>query len=263
MRRSAARAGSAQPAVMALSDDELDRYARHIVLPQLGGAGQLRLKQSRVAVVGAGGIGAAVIPALTGAGIGQLTIIDADTVDLSNLQRQPLYETADIGGPKATLAATFARARNPHVEFSAIETRIDVGNAAPLLSGHDLVIDGTDNFATRLTVSDAAVSLGIPLLSAAAQQFQGQVALFYGRPCYRCFVGDAFDADDCDTCAELGVLGALTGTVGNFAALMAIQALSGIGPDAAGTLHLFNGANLTWRQIRLVADPKCRTCGTL
>lgn len=245
---------------MALSDDELDRYARHIVLPQLGGAGQLRLKQAKVAVVGAGGIGAAVIPALTGAGIGQLTIIDADTVDLSNLQRQPLYETADIGNAKATLAVNFARARNPHVRFSAIKTRIDGDNAASLLSGHDLILDGTDNFATRLTVSDVAVSLGIPLLSAAAQQFQGQVALFHGRPCYRCFVGDAFDTDDCDTCAELGVLGALTGTVGNFAALMAIRALSGFGPDAAGTLHLFDGATLTWRQIRLVTDPECRTC---
>lgn len=246
---------------MALSDDELDRYARHIVLPQLGGAGQLRLKQAKVAVVGAGGIGAGVIPALTGAGVGQLTIIDADTVDLSNLQRQPLYETADIGDAKATLSAAFARARNPHVDVHAVTTRVHADNAATILCGHDLIIDGTDNFATRLTVSDTAVSLGIPLLSAAAQQFQGQIALFRGHPCYRCFVGDAFDADDCDTCAELGVLGALTGTVGNFAALMAIRALSGISPDANGILHLFDGATLTWRQIRLVADPECRACG--
>lgn len=262
MRRSAAQAGSVLPAAMALSNDELDRYARHIVLPQFGGAGQLRLKQGKVAIVGAGGIGAAVIPALTGAGIGHLTIIDADTVDLSNLQRQPLYETGDIGNAKATLAAAFARARNPHVQVHAVTTRVDADNAATILSGHDLIIDGTDNFATRLTVSDAAVSLGIPLLSAAAQQFQGQIALFRGRPCYRCFVGDAFDADDCDTCAELGVLGALTGTVGNFAALAAIRELSGITPGADGVLHLFDGATLAWRQIRLVADPECRVCGT-
>ena len=112
-----------------------------------------------------------------------------------------------------------------------------------------------------LTVSDAAVRLGIPLISAAAQQFQGQVALFRGQPCYRCFVGDAFDADDCDTCAELGVLGALTGTIGNFATLLAIRAIVGIAPDAIGTLHLFDGLNLSWRQIRIVADPSCRSCG--
>jgi adenylyltransferase/sulfurtransferase len=127
---------------------------------------------------------------------------------------------------------------------------------------HDLILDGTDNFATRLAVSDAATELAIPLLSAAAQQFQGQVALFRGRPCYRCFVGDAFDADDCDTCAELGVLGALTATVGSFAALLAIRAIVGIGPDAANTLHLLDGVSLSWRQLRLVADPRCRTCGS-
>jgi adenylyltransferase/sulfurtransferase len=143
----------------------------------------------------------------------------------------------------------------------AIVDRIDVDNADAILSGHDLLIDGTDNFATRLIVSDASFRLGIPLISAAAQQFQGQVALFRGRPCYRCFVGDAFDADDCDTCAELGVLGALTGTIGNFAALMAIRALVGIGPDAAGTLHLFDGLSLSWKQLRISADPSCRTCG--
>ena len=246
---------------MALSDEELDRYARHIVLPQLGGAGQRRLKQARVAVVGAGGIGAAVIPALTGAGVGHLTIIDDDAVDLSNLQRQPLFSTSDVGRPKADLAAEFVSSRNPHVGIATVSHRIDADNAEAILASHHLIIDGTDNFATRLTVSDAAVRLGVPLISAAAQQFQGQVALFRGRPCYRCFVGDAFDANDCDTCAELGVLGALTGTVGNFAALMAIRAIVGIGPDAAGTLHLFDGLRLSWRALRISSDPSCRTCG--
>ena len=245
-----------------MNDDELDRYARHIVLPQIGGAGQQRLKASRIAVVGAGGIGSAAVPALAGAGVGQLTIIDGDIVDLSNLQRQPLYRTADIGRSKAELAAAFVTARNPHVSVRTIAERVGATNAKALLAGHDLILDGTDNFATRLLVSDTAVALGIPLLSAAAQMFQGQVGLFRGRPCYRCFVGDAFDADDCDTCAELGVLGALTGTVGHFAALMAIRAITGIAPDAAGTLHLFDGLSLTWRRLRLVADPACRTCGS-
>ena len=246
---------------MALSDEELDRYARHIVLPQVGGAGQLKLKEAKLAIVGAGGISAGVIPALTGAGVGHLTIIDDDRVELSNLQRQPIYTGDQIGERKADLAARYIGKRNPHVECRTVADRIEGDNADAILSGHDLIIDGTDNFATRLTVSDAAVRLGIPLISAAAQQFQGQVALFRGKPCYRCFVGDAFDADDCDTCAELGVLGALTGTVGNFAALLAIRAIIGIGADPAGTLHLLDGLSLNWRQIRIVADPDCRTCG--
>ena len=244
-----------------LTDDELDRYARHIVLPQLGGAGQLRLKAARVAVVGAGGIGAAVIPALAGVGIGHLTIIDGDRVDLSNLQRQPLYRSAEVGMAKVRLASDFVLARNPHVAVSAIGERIDPANARELLAGHDLIIDGTDNFATRLLVSDTCVDLGVPLLSAAAQQFQGQIALFRARPCYRCFVGNAFDADDCDNCAELGVLGALTGTVGNFAALIAIQFLAGMSPDVSGALHLFDALALDWRRIRIPADPGCRACG--
>ena len=246
---------------MSLSDDELDRYARHIVLPEIGGAGQHKLKAARVAVVGAGGIGAAVIPALAGAGIGRLTIIDSDTVELSNLQRQMLFRTGDVGQSKAELAAAFVSKRNPHVEGVAVAQRIDAANAADILAGHDMVLDGTDNFATRLLVSDAVHGLGIPLISAAAAQFQGQIALFRGKPCYRCFVGEAFDADDCDNCAELGVLGALTVTVGGFAALMAIRALVGIGEDMAGTLHLFDGLNLAWRKIRIPADPACRTCG--
>jgi adenylyltransferase/sulfurtransferase len=246
---------------MALSDEELDRYARHIVLPQIGGAGQLRLKAAKVAIVGAGGIGAGAIPALTGAGIGHLTIVDDDRVELSNLQRQPLYTSDQVGERKVDLAARYVGKRNLHVECRTVADRIESDNVDAILFGHDLIIDGTDNFATRLLVSDAAVRLGIPLISAAAQQFQGQVALFRGRPCYRCFVGDAFDADDCDTCAELGVLGALTGTMGHFTALLAIRAIVGIGADAAGTLHLLNGLTLEWRKIRIAADAACRACG--
>jgi adenylyltransferase/sulfurtransferase len=150
-------------------------------------------------------------------------------------------------------------ALNGNVEVRSVRERIAPVNAAELLTGHDLVIDGSDNFATRLTVSDAAVGLGIPLLSAAAVQFQGQVALFRGKPCYRCFVGDAFDAEDCDTCAEQGVLGPLVASVGSFAALMAVNLLARVSIDP-GKLHLFNGESLAWRQIRIPADPGCRTC---
>ena len=247
---------------MSLSDAELDRYARHIVLPQVGGLGQRRLKEASIAVVGAGGIGSALIPALAAAGIGALTIIDSDVVEESNLQRQPLFRERDTGYSKADLALQFVQRLNRFVKATPVQQRIDAGNAATLLGGHDLVIDGSDNFATRLAVSDSCISLGIPLLSAAAVQFQGQVGLFRGRPCYRCFVGDAFDADDCDNCAELGVLGALTATVGSFAALVAINYIAGVGETQAGRLHLFDGEKLEWRTIGIPADPRCKACGS-
>lgn len=248
-----------------LTDRELERYARHIVLREVGGVGQRRLKESSVAVVGAGGIGSAAIPAVVGAGVGRLTIIDDDVVSRSDLQRQTIFRDDQIGQPKAALAAQFARALNPDVTVTEIDIRLDGSNAERLLAAHDLVFDGCDNFATRLAVGDMAATLKIPLVSAAAVMFQGQVGLFRGwekdKPCYRCFVGDAFDADDCDTCAEQGVLGALAGTVGSFAALLAIRALVRIGDDAAGSLFLFDGLNLHWRSIRLPKDPGCMTCG--
>ncbi len=247
---------------MNLSDEELERYARHIVLPQVGGVGQRKLKAASVAVVGAGGIGSAVIPALAGAGVGQLTIIDDDVVELANLHRQPLFGESDAGKPKAELAASFVRKLNQHVVVKPVQDRIGTENARHLLAGHDLVIDGSDNFATRLAVGDACVDLGIPLVSAAAVQFQGQVGLFRSKPCYRCFVGDAFDADDCDNCAELGVLGALTATVGSFAALLAVNAIVGIGEDQAGQIQVFDGEKLAWRTIRIPADPACKACGS-
>jgi adenylyltransferase/sulfurtransferase len=246
---------------VSLSDEELDRYARQIVLPQVGGLGQRKLKQSRIAVVGAGGIGSAVIPVLAGAGVGRLTIVDCDAVEIANLHRQPLFGEGDAGKPKAVAAATLVRRLNHFVAVDAKEERLARDNAAELLAGHDLVIDGSDNFETRLAVSDSCVALGVPLIAAAAVQFQGQVGLFRGRPCYRCFVGDAFDADDCDNCAELGVLGALTATVGSFAALLAINSIAGVGEEQTGTLHLFDGEKLDWRAIRIPADPACRACG--
>ena len=245
-----------------LSDEELERYARHIVLPQVGGVGQRKLKAAKVAVIGAGGIGSAVIPALAGAGVGKLTIIDDDVVELANLHRQPLFAESDAGQLKAQLAANFARNLNTHVQVRPIQERIGPENAPQLLAGHDLVIDGSDNFATRLAVSDACVKLDIPLVSAAAIQFQGQVGLFRSKPCYRCFVGDAFDADDCDNCSELGVLGALASTVGSFTALLAINFIAGIGDNQAGQVHLFDGEKLSWRSIRIPADAACRACGS-
>lgn len=248
-----------------LTDDELERYARQIVLPQVGGVGQRKLKAARIAIIGAGGIGSAVIPALAGAGVGTLSIVDDGKVERSNLQRQAIFRDDQLGQPKAVLAAAFARALNPQVNALAIGQRLGADNVEAIIAGHDLVVDGSDNFATRLTVSDAATRLTIPLVSAAAIQFQGQVGLFRGweaeKPCYRCFVGNAFDADDCDTCAEQGVLGAVTATVGSFAALLAIQSLIAIGGHVAGSLFLFDGIALDWRKIRIPKDRGCCACG--
>ena len=248
-----------------LNDEELDRYARHIVLPQIGGLGQRRLKAAKVLIIGAGGVASGTIPALAGAGIGQLTIVDDDVVDRSNLQRQWLFRDDQIGQPKAELAATFVNRLNPVVKVAAISNRIEASNVTGILDGHGLVIDGSDNFATRLLVSDTATALRMPLISAAAAQLQGQVGVFRGwerdQPCYRCFVGDAFDSDDCDNCAERGVIGALTGVVGSFAALLAIRSICGIGDEGAGKLFLFDGLSLNLRAIRIPKEPNCRTCG--
>ena len=250
---------------MTLTDRELERYARHIVLPEVGGPGQRRLKAASIALVGAGAIGSAALPALAGAGVGRLTIIDDDAVELSNLHRQLIFREDQLGQAKAEAAAAFAHALNSDVRVDPVARRLDGDNAASLLEGHDLVLDGSDNFATRLAVNQACVALAIPLVSAAAAQFQAQVALLRGweagQPCYRCFVGDAFDSDDCDSCAELGVLGALTGTAGHFAALVALRALIGIGEDAAGKLFVLDGVALAWRAMKLPKDPGCRTCG--
>ena len=247
-----------------LTDVELDRYARQIVLREVGGIGQRRLKSASIAVIGAGGIGSAAIPAIAGAGIGRLTIIDDDVVDDSNLHRQLIFRADQVGQPKAQLAADFARALNPFVTADGVQARLGAANAEELLRGHDLVLDGSDNFATRLMVSDTATRLRIPLVSAAAARFQAQVGLFRGweqdKPCYRCFVGDAFDADDCDNCAEVGVLGALAAMAGDFAALVAIEEIVGLGAPS-GTLHLYQGPTGGWRQLRVPKDPGCAACG--
>ena len=250
-----------------LGDDELERYARHLVLREVGGSGQARLKAAMVVVIGAGGIGSPALQYLAAAGVGRLRIVDDDRVDRSNLQRQTLFVTVEIGLSKAATASERLRAMNPHVTIDPHCVRIDAANAATLLDGADLVLDGSDNFATRLAVSDASYALRIPLVSAAIGQFHGQVATWRGwedgQPCYRCYVGDAFDAEDCDSCAEDGVLGAMTGIIGSFAALEAIRALVGFGEAASGRLHLFDGHAPAMRTVRMPKDPACETCGTV
>ncbi|WP_353217507.1 ThiF family adenylyltransferase [Sandarakinorhabdus sp.] len=252
---------------MNFSDDELERYARHLVLPEFGGRGQAALAQARVAVVGAGGLGSPCLLYLAAAGVGRLTIIDDDQVAVSNLQRQILFATADTGAMKAERAATRLHALNPHVETMAVPLRLTADNADALLAGHDLIIDGCDSFATRLVVADAALALRVPLLSGAVGPYDGQVALFKGYdwghdpplPCYRCFVGSPQDQPD-RNCAATGVLGALTGVIGSLMALAAIRELSGFGPSSAGSLLLFDARAGRFRTIALPKDPACPAC---
>lgn len=249
-----------------LGDEERARYARQIILREIGGAGQRRLKRSTVAVIGAGGIGSPVIAYLAGAGVGRLVVIDDDRVDLSNLQRQILFGTGDVGLPKAEQAAAAIRRYNPHVAVKTVVARITAQNAATLLSGADVVVDGCDNFATRLSVADAALSQRIPLVSAAVGQFEGQLATYRGwepdKPCYRCLVGSAPDRDEA-TCAEQGVLGPVTGVLGSMAALEAIRTLAPFGEDPAGRLTLLDLLDLRFRTIRVPKDPACPACGNV
>lgn len=249
---------------MTLSDAELDRYARHIVLKEVGGAGQLRLRQASVAVIGAGGIGSPAIQYLAAAGIGRLIVIDDDAVDLSNLQRQTLFGTDDIGQPKVAATAIAVSRLNPNVSVETHSVRIDRTNAAELIAGADVVLDGCDNFATRLAVADAALAARIPLVSAAVGQFEGQLGVFRGweadKPCYRCFVGSDPDRDEV-SCAEQGVLGAMTGVMGSLAALEVVRAIVDFGDDSAGRILLADALAFRFRTITLPKDPGCTSCG--
>lgn len=246
-----------------LTDAELERYARHIVLREVGGAGQAAIQRGHVAVIGAGGIGSPAIQYLAAAGVGTLTLIDDDAVDLSNLQRQTLFGTGDVGASKVARAAAAVARINPHVTVRACAVRLDSANAGDLIAGADAVVDGCDNFATRLAVADAALAARIPLVSAAVAQFEGQLAVYRGweagKPCYRCLVGADPDRPEA-SCAEAGVLGALVGVVGSLAALEALRVLTPFGDDPAGRLLLIDALGWRFRTITLPKDPGCPAC---
>lgn len=254
-----------------LDPDRLDRFARHIVLPEVGGAGQAALARAAVLLVGLGGIGSPVLQYLAGAGVGRLVLVDDGRVEASNLQRQTLFTERDIGHGKAVAARRWLANFDAALDVTIDDARVGPDNAGRLVAGVDLVIDGTDNFATRLAVSDACTAARVPLLSAAIGRFQGQVGAFAGhledQPCYRCFVGDAFDAEDCDSCAEDGVLGAMAGWTGSLAAMQAVRALlalagvAGMGAAQWGRLHLLDGLAPAMRTLTIARDPACRGCG--
>ncbi|MHB8529362.1 MAG: HesA/MoeB/ThiF family protein [Caulobacteraceae bacterium] len=244
---------------MSFSDEEVERYARHLVLREVGGAGQQGLKAATVLIVGAGGLGAPAALYLTAAGVGRLRLVDPDTVSLSNLQRQVLYEVADVGAPKVERAAARLAAINPHVVFEPVAERLTAANAAGLVAGCDLVLDGTDDFATRLAVNAACVAAGKTLVSGAIGRWTGQVAVFRGRPCYRCLLPEI--PPEAETCAAVGVVGAVAGVIGSMMALEAIKILAGAGEPLAGRLLIFDSLAGEARTVRIGADPACEVCG--
>lgn len=244
---------------MSFSDDEIERYARHLVLAELGGPGQQRLKAARVAIVGLGGVGAPAALYLAAAGIGVLRLIDHDAVALSNLQRQIVFSEQDVGRLKVEAGAVRLAALNAHVEIEEAAERLTPDNAAWLLEGCDIVIDGTDDFETRFAVNAACVAAGIPLVSGALGRWSGQVGVFTGRPCYRCLVAET--PPEAETCARVGVVGALAGVVGSMAALETIKLIAGAGQPLTGRLLIYDGLAGTARTVGVAADPACPVCG--
>lgn len=251
---------------MPLDDAQLDRYARHIILREVGGAGQQRLLSSRVLVVGAGGLGSPLILYLAAAGVGTIGVVDDDTVSLSNLQRQIAHRTADVGAPKTASAAAAAGAINPDVRIVEHRVRLDAANARDLVSAYDLVCDGTDNFVTRYLLNDACYFAGKPLVSGAILQFSGQVSVFKAHlgephPCYRCLFPEPPPADMAPSCADAGVLGALAGVVGSLQAVEALKEVLGIGRSLSGRLLLYDALDTVVRTIAVPREPDCPLCG--
>jgi adenylyltransferase/sulfurtransferase len=247
-----------------LTREELIRYSRHILLPQVGEEGQRMLKKSRVLLVGAGGLGSPVALYLSAAGVGTLGLVDFDSVDLSNLQRQILHGSSGIGSPKIDSARDRLRDINPNVHVEAYETRLTSSNALDIARDYDLVIDGTDNFATRYLVNDATVLLGIPNVYGSVYRFEGQASVFGAPdgPCYRCLFREPPPPDLIPSCAEAGVLGVVPGLVGTIQATEGIKILLGIGDTLVGRLLLIDAMTMAFRTLEIRKDPECPACGT-
>jgi adenylyltransferase/sulfurtransferase len=251
---------------MEFSDQQLERYARHIILPELGGRGQEKLLKSSVLVVGAGGLGSPLLLYLAAAGVGRIGIVDDDAVDLSNLQRQVIHATGRIGDPKVESARDVLAGINPEIAVETHAFRLDAGNVMGLIGGYDIVADGTDNFATRFLLNDACYFRGVPLVSAALLRFEGQISTFKAHagayPCYRCIFPEPPPDGLIPTCAEGGVLGAVAGVVGCLQATEVIKELAGIGEGLAGHLLIIEALNATFRKITVRPDPACPLCGS-
>ncbi|WP_174299713.1 TOMM precursor leader peptide-binding protein [Caulobacter sp. S45] len=256
---------------MAFSDQEVERYARHLVLREIGGAGQQALHAARVLMVGMGGLGSAAAPMLAAAGVGTLGLVDGDTVGLSNLQRQTLYATGDVGRLKVEAAAERLGGLNPGVSLDLHPVMLGAETAPALTGGYDVVLDGTDDFATRFAVNAACVEVGRPLVSGAIERWTGQVGVFAAgltrgrplaerQPCYRCLTPDDIPPG-AETCARVGVVGALAGVIGAMMALEAVKWIAGAGQPLAGRLLIYDALAGETRTVRLSPDPACPVCG--
>lgn len=250
---------------MEFTDDQIERYARHIILKEIGGLGQQRLLEAKVLVVGAGGLGSPLLMYLAAAGVGTLGIVDDDTVSLSNLQRQILHHTADIGRPKTASAAQSIAALNPDVTVVLHEERLTAANALGLVSAYDLVADGSDNFETRFLVNDACYLAKVPLVSAAIGQFEGQLSTYRafedGNPCYRCVFPERPPPGTVPSCAEAGVIGALAGVMGSMQAVEVIKEITRAGESMTGRLTIYDALDARFRTLKLKRDPHCALCG--
>lgn len=257
------RAGLAWEMPLALRPDQEARYSRHVLIPEVGIAGQLKLLKTRVLCIGAGGLGSPSSMYLAAAGIGTIGVIDDDVVDASNLQRQILHSTDRLGIPKVDSAEQTLRGLNPDVKVQKHATRINSTNALELIGGYDVVVDGADNFATRYLVNDCALKLGKPVVHASIFRFEGQVTVFpaNGSPCYRCLYPQPPPAEEAPSCAEAGVLGVLPGIMGVLQATEAIKLVLGLGETLAGRLLAYDALKTRFRELKLRRDPKCPTCG--
>src|SRR5690348_7613553 len=247
-----------------LTTDEIERYARHLILPDVGVEGQQRLKAARVLIVGAGGLGSPVALYLAAAGVGTLGVIDFDVVDISNLQRQILHGAKDVGRSKLESARARLRDVNPHVRVETYEARLTSANALDIIADYDIVVDGTDNFATRYLTNDACVLLGKPNVYGSIFRFEGQASVFGvpDGPCYRCLFPEPPPPGSVPSCAEGGVFGVLPGIVGTIQATETIKLILGIGETLAGRLLLIDAQSMQFRAMTLRKDPACPACGT-
>jgi len=251
---------------MDFTDEQIERYARHIVLKEVGGAGQQRLLRSKVLVIGAGGLGCPIVMYLAAAGVGTIGVVDDDVVSLSNLQRQIAHVTARIGAPKTASAAATVAALNPDVRLVEHRTRLAADNAMDLIGAYDLVADGSDNFATRFLVNDACYLSKKTLVTAAIAQFDGQLATFKAyetgdHPCYRCLFREAPSGDFDESCARDGILGALAGVMGSLQAVEVLKELLGIGASLSGSLTIYDGLDGQFHRMTARRDPACPLCG--
>ena len=248
-----------------LDDAQLLRYSRHILLPELGVEAQERFAAAHALVIGAGGLGAPVAQFLVAAGFGTVTLCDPDSVDLTNLQRQILYSTTDVGAPKVAAAKARLAAINPEVNVAIVEARVGPAELDPLVAGADVVLDCCDNFATRHAINRACVAAKVPLVSGAAIRFDGQVAVFDARvsdaPCYHCLFGEGEDLEP-TRCAVMGVFAPVVGIIGATQAAEAMKLIAGVGISLAGRLLLLDALSMSWREVRVPRDPHCPVCST-